>query len=168
PAASGTTAAATESNFKAAFLWNMADYLVGAGSSVELGTGSSISFNFPAYSAAGGLSLANEKRMIVNQGGTYYISQQWTAGASNSTGWDPSATDWAVLNTSDYSYGAFNNLLLDDVRGVGFYAQGAAVGGSGFKIGSFEVTAVPEPSTYALIAGFLALGLILVRRRRNN
>jgi len=33
-------------------------------------------------------------------------------------------------------------------------------------IGELSVTAVPEPATYALMAGLLAMGLILFRRRR--
>jgi hypothetical protein len=36
----------------------------------------------------------------------------------------------------------------------------------GFTLDNVTVTAVPEPSTYALLAGFMTLGLILWRRRR--
>jgi hypothetical protein len=31
---------------------------------------------------------------------------------------------------------------------------------------SFQVTVVPEPGTYALLSGILALGVIVIRRRR--
>tara|TARA_B110001450_G_scaffold249740_1_gene267505 strand:- start:510 stop:1151 length:642 start_codon:yes stop_codon:yes gene_type:complete len=34
-----------------------------------------------------------------------------------------------------------------------------------FTIQAFTVTAVPEPNTYALLAGFCALGFVMVRRR---
>lgn len=35
-----------------------------------------------------------------------------------------------------------------------------------FNLSNITVTAIPEPSTYAVIFGFLALGLIVLRRRR--
>jgi hypothetical protein len=35
-----------------------------------------------------------------------------------------------------------------------------------FAIDDFEITAVPEPSTYALLAGLATLGLVIMRRRR--
>lgn len=38
-------------------------------------------------------------------------------------------------------------------------------GGDTIAVGSLTLTAVPEPSTYALLAGFLTLGLVLIRRR---
>ena len=35
-----------------------------------------------------------------------------------------------------------------------------------FQSGSLQVVVVPEPGTYALIGGMLALGYVMVRRRR--
>lgn len=47
---------------------------------------------------------------------------------------------------------------------------GADGGGGGVRLDawSFNVASVPEPSTYALLLGFGALGLVLVRRRMRN
>jgi hypothetical protein len=48
-----------------------------------------------------------------------------------------------------------------------FYVQfeGVNTSTAGY-INAMSITAVPEPSTYALLAGVLALGLIVLRRRR--
>jgi hypothetical protein len=44
------------------------------------------------------------------------------------------------------------------------FTNGGSIGE--FRMGTtYESVAVPEPSTYALLAGFLALGLVMVRRR---
>lgn len=47
--------------------------------------------------------------------------------------------------------------------------SGAAASGENFSLESFTVTpsAIPEPSTYALIFGGLALGLVVWKRRRS-
>jgi hypothetical protein len=42
---------------------------------------------------------------------------------------------------------------------------GDDAGGNNAMIDNVAVMAVPEPSTYALLAGFLALGVIIIRRR---
>jgi hypothetical protein len=44
---------------------------------------------------------------------------------------------------------------------------GSAIPGANFDYG-IALTAVPEPSTYALLLGFLALGGVLLRRRVRN
>lgn len=40
--------------------------------------------------------------------------------------------------------------------------------GSGTRLPQLTVTAVPEPGTYALVAGFVTFGLILLRRHRKG
>ena len=60
--------------------------------------------------------------------------------------------------------GAAGNPTLKNLLIVGF----EGTGGNG-SIGVFEVTstsAIPEPSTYAALAGLGVLGLALSRRRR--
>lgn len=46
-----------------------------------------------------------------------------------------------------------------------FGGQGAADNRIGLNFDNFEVTVVPEPGTYGLIAGMLAIGIAVVRRR---
>lgn len=60
-----------------------------------------------------------------------------------------------VTTTGDF--GNINNIGFTTVNGT---ATGTI---DNF---SFTVTAVPEPSTYALLAGVLTLGLVILRRRR--
>jgi hypothetical protein len=52
------------------------------------------------------------------------------------------------------------------VNGQDLWIRIAATGnGTASMIDNLSVTAVPEPSTYALIGGFMALGLVMLRRR---
>jgi hypothetical protein len=84
----------------------------------------------------------------------------------------------AVGGTSGYTLGesqtriADASLIFDDgttVTGATSYTiildrQTAGDSFSG-SIPAMQITVVPEPSTYALLAGFLTLGVVLVRRR---
>lgn len=53
-----------------------------------------------------------------------------------------------------------------NARHLAFIATQDANGYGAQAIDNFGTVAVPEPATYALITGFLAIGVILVRRRR--
>lgn len=103
--------------------------------------------------------------------------------------------DYGPNNLTDFEYYAFiwdpvsgmrdlGTALTDlglDVSGWSFSAaqisaDGTTIVGSGqyngmdsiFRVTGYEIAAVPEPSTYALWAGFLAIAVPVVRRKRRQ
>jgi hypothetical protein len=86
-----------------------------------------------------------------------------TDGGFNSA--EYSSTSWASLSggaTLSFvqTVGAFN---WSDVQGV-FLSGGG--GGDGVSFNLSGLSTVPEPSTYAALAGLCALGYVMVRRRK--
>lgn len=69
-----------------------------------------------------------------------------------------------VFSVSDTVTG--QSLDQTNTRHLAFIGTQDANGYGVQSIDNFGTVAVPEPSTYALIAGFLTLGLVLYRRRR--
>lgn len=84
---------------------------------------------------------------------------------------DPTAVTWNSFDptVSFSSIGAAATPDFTKVTGIGIWFENERVNnstsGMGFQIGEITFNAVPEPSTYALISGFLALGWMMVRRR---
>jgi hypothetical protein len=104
-----------------------------------------------------GYDLPNETFSVwvdLERDGTYNLAQDAVTldlGATPIDGWDQANA--VSLDTSGGS--ATDTYALDFL----------AVGDNLVEIQGLTPAAVPEPSTYALFAGFIALGLIVIRRR---
>lgn len=116
--------------------------------------------------------------LVVRDGANFYVSNDFGGGIANLTQYtvfenlESLITDWYAYDpTTDItSIGSFASPALNDITAIGvlnltdnfplqFYAT---------MIGEFNVTAVPEPSTYALIFGLGVMGLVVGRRLRRR
>jgi hypothetical protein len=83
-------------------------------------------------------------------------TDQWFTGVFDGTTLDGNPTD-----------NALTFLTVDDVvTGIGYYGITGAVAGNSSRLRLDRLEVIPEPSTYAALFGLIALGAILVRRRR--
>ena len=124
-------------------------------------------------------------RFMVVADGTYYLSDTTstanTGGTFNLTGLD-TENWWTYSNGGNtdgtilFNQGSESSVVgsaLNNITAVGLYADKVGFDASGItatseydlNVQGFVATAVPEPSTYALLGGLMALGLVLVRRR---
>ena len=72
-----------------------------------------------------------------------------------------------TLSVAAYEGNGGQLLATDIFRQAQFREQSSSTAGNEYAfIDNIVITTVPEPSTYAIFAGLLALGSVLVRRRR--
>lgn len=131
---------------------------------------------------AGGVSAAVTSRfMIRDTGGTLYLSTTNISGGFGGSTWeiaDLSTESWAIFTPGAENWrGDFGSLTFDQtisgstaIDQVGWFAsRDSGAGGftnSRLTIREFNVQAIPEPSAYAMLAGLLTLGAVMLRRRR--
>ncbi len=157
--------------------WQKSNFINLSGSQVQFGSSSELSVTLSSSTTAN----LGEVRWVVNQGGNYFVSQStFTTSATLS---DPDSVQWAAYDPNSslkFSGSGFTSIALTDVQGVGLYFANNAItwttataGAPRFDIEAFSVsgaavTAVPEPSTYAAIAGAVALAGAAWQRRRGR
>lgn len=90
-------------------------------------------------------------------------TQQWTSDAL-----DPMTTSVAEQHSISLTTGALNvgSFASTDIVWLRFLGTNVTGGNKDNGIDNVTVTAIPEPSTFALFAGALGLALVMVRRRR--
>jgi hypothetical protein len=163
----------SELSLHAAYIFKKEDFLAGHTTGSNTITGLSISSN--SYSAGTG-------RFMVEVGGSYYVSNStFSASGTKSLILDSTALTtetWAsYAPASDLNFdqtATFTALSLNNVTAVGYYIERDSWTGTtsstpfGLGITNFEVTGtttVPEPSSFALITGALAMACITRRKR---
>jgi len=108
----------------------------------------------------GKLTIAAEKV----GGGTVYAELDFSGLNSNSASPFLHAALTSQFGTAAYSSVVFSSCLFDGAGGCSPYGNQAQ-----FAIDNIEVTAVPEPQTYAMLGlGLAAIGLLSRRRRASH
>ncbi len=150
-------------------------FLLNTASTPTLNTGDTFTAVFSNEAGNSG-----DVRWLISNDSNYYVSEDVGDIASSSTssgalsGMTYSTTlsglDWFEVDFSNPGGGivsigstATTDNVLDTVDGIGVFGDG--VNSSGVRFRSFEA-AIPEPSSFALLAGTLGLGLVMLRRRR--
>ncbi|MCU0792534.1 MAG: PEP-CTERM sorting domain-containing protein [Opitutaceae bacterium] len=111
--------------------------------------------------------------VAVRIGGAWYASST-VPGGGGGTAWSTASLDfanttWSALNfaaTSQLSVGATTTLPSGNIDAFGLYAPEAR-GTTAARIDAFTIqaTAVPEPASFAALAGMACLGAAALRRR---
>ena len=148
--------------------------LMGQTSNVSFDSTSSISWSAARVAGTG---HSGNVRAVILIDGTYYISQS-TVNLTSTYG-SANMGNLTTLNWTTYTPGTSlfysNNgnasIALSSIDAVGILmtVNIPASGGTGNKdiwLGQLTVTAIPEPSAFAALAGLGALGLAASRRRR--
>ncbi len=138
----------------------------------------------------GNTTTASVVRVAVQVGGAWYVSANPFSTASMTGGqfaanaelktltFDPAADQWRSLSfsqaaTNPFSTNGGGNLSLgalstNDLSGgitaFGIYIDSGT--NNSVRFDTFTITAIPEPSAFAALAGLGALGLAATRRRR--
>ncbi len=161
-----STVTETNTTIKGMLVWNKANFLNGADTNmISFGAADAMSVTFDNRTANG---LPRECRFVVKENGFYYVSSvNYAAVGAGSTSITP-ATDasWAVIDTSDYSHGAFATKQFTDVDAVGLYINQMKDSWNGFDMSDFQVEATLSPivPTGVYIVDYMSPTNVIVAR----
>jgi len=160
----------TTSNVGGGISWLKGDFLNFSAGTPSFDSTSSLNMSIQTISGSAAV------RWMVQEGSQWYISNTayTTAGAKSLSGASLLSETWlafdpATVNmlepTGTYAAQTFNN-----ITGVGYFGwanlTGTASTTTDIVLTSFAVDAVPEPTTWALLAGSLTTIMVLRRRRQ--
>jgi hypothetical protein len=150
------------------------------------GTGNTLGGTVLRSSSA---QVSGDVRMVIKQGDAFFVSDFTKTLLSGANSFSFTSTDfssgtWSAYNPlTDIDYTISGSALRDlsaDITWAGFlftsvYSRNTTTNGQSagfFEAGisgiSINATPVPEPSTFAALAGFGALGFTALRRRRRD
>lgn len=143
-----------------------------AGYASSFGTSTSVSAS--AFSALGGLTWTSLDQ-AVSGASQFWVNSGWNGGSGDNVDASGGETILIALTTGSTvgstSDGDNVGLLASNVvvgglgqTNLGFGSQFDVIAGSSTD-GLTMLTTVPEPSAYAALAGLLALGCVMLRRR---
>lgn len=136
-----------------------------------------LDFSDVSFSLNTGVNAARNPQQsvhfVVRQGtGDFYVSNRLgdlVGGVGAKIFTQADLTSWSSYDptTSIIAIGSSANPTLDNITAVGYLFTDidSSLATASFRMPEFTVTAVPEPATYALLAGLSVLGLVLLRRR---
>lgn len=98
----------------------------------------------------------------LEDGYTYDLSGGYEFNNANfNATWEADGQDFTTNIAGGEGYGTLTGLTTDGSGNLVITVTRS----NHVEVGAFTLTAVPEPSSYALLAGCLALGAVMVRRR---
>lgn len=152
------------------------NFLGSPANAVVFDASSSLSFDVSS-SGNGNVTSMN---LLVQDSGTWYISESFISGSNQLTINDPNSENWAVFDmTASTNFGGVNGGSISgsahtftDVQAVGFFFE-QTWPGSGMNNGqtdlrnfTVEATVIPEPTAAVLMVA--SLPALLIRRRRQR
>lgn len=132
----------------------------------DMVSGGSINFSLD-YAIADLGQTDDAANSIASQGGAFLkvldqVGSTWAELAFTQLTFDKSASGFTSISGSMTVDSSMAGQLLQ----VGLFTESQNYGATGVWADNISVSAVPEPSTYALIAGFAAFLFVAIRRRK--